>query len=72
MEAEECRFVSDRIPVRKDEDWPRAEFHEKGEISVLYSGGEFEGRAVLKESRNWALTASHVKQELAVVAETAE
>ena len=42
VKADGSGFVSDRVPVREDEDRRCGEFREKSANSFLYGGGEFE------------------------------
>ena len=72
MEAEGPRRVDDRVPVRKDKHWECCEFREKGANGVLHCGGEFKRGALFQEGRHRAYVVSHVRQELAVITETAK
>ena len=70
MEAEGPRRVDDRVPVREDKYSGCCEFREKGTNCILHCGGEIERDALVEKGRYRANMASHVGQELAVVAKT--
>ena len=72
MEAEGPRRVDDRVPVRKDKYRGCGEFREKSANGILHCGGEFERGALFQEGRHRACVVSHVRQELAVITETAK
>ena len=72
MKAEGSPFVSNRVPVGKDEDRWCSKFSEKGGNGVFHGGGEFERSAFFKEGRDRAYTTGQVRQKFAVIAETAK
>ena len=72
MEVEGSRRVDDRVPVREDKYWGCGWFREEGTNGVFHCRGEIERGALFKKGRNRADEASHVGEELAIVAKTAK
>ena len=72
VEARRSRLVSNRIPVGEDKDLRSGEFGEKCAYCVFHGGGKIKRGSFFEERRDWAYTASHIGQKLAVVTKAAK
>ena len=72
MEAEGARRVDDRFAVWEDKYWGCVEFREEGTNGIFHCRDEIERGALFDKGRNRSDEASHVGQELVIVAKTAK
>ena len=73
VKAEGSRRMRNRVPVGEDKDRRCCEFRKESAYCVFHGGGE-EGKrgSIFEVCRDWAYTASHIGQKLAVVTKVAK